>query len=904
MFSVCVIINKYKTYLGEGKLAKISITGVLKTRRRIRVLTVLACLLIFAFAAWQIIIKNPFGTRAASNCTGGVCTIDEIGTLAPTEAGEMFCSQGITLDYTNKRAISCSGSQTSISSGDAIVMTSGATVTTYFENNNIKNLTIQSGATVTHEGLDSADLPEKIDAKKVYIKAAEFIRIEDGAKINVDGKGYNGAQTSLTHTDGYPDYANGGGHGGYGYDQSVSKFAWGGGGSSSVATGGVASSFDSSTGTTATSYPSKLMIGSLLAPDLNHGASGGGTCFQDGTKDCSGGGSGGGYIHLEAPKIEIFPTAAVSANGLQPNSPISKLPAGGGAGGTIEIIGTVSYWPDFTAVGSDIVTKAGVSVTAANKGNNGIVSTDRLSGALSIGTMFTALGGAAASTNWSSYITAGGGGGAGGKVTLTGTYSALCQLNANSPKDANGHYYIPAACEGKDVVISGDITVFTDSVKVLNNIPIESRALCVSAAEPNCDSHRRFKSLTLEEKAILTHDAVTIPELISDDSNSNKSLAEETTGTGRWKKVDIETVGDLIIKDTSSINVSGKGYPGGVFCNVSGSDACTGGTSTTANNRLGYGPGGGYGGVLPQVLPMPYCAYGASYGSFGTYKNDCITLLDSGIPKYGSSDLTSPNSFEFGSGGGGLKLPVGSNSSDSGGAGGGRIKLIVGGTFNLSSANIISANGGSSTCFGTTPASCGGGGSGGSILVKAKHFSITDIGTALSIGVGQPNNPLTAQPGSVLSDVYLPIYFQAKGGDGGVSGSSQGGGGGGGRIMVKKLVNDSVPTVKKTLTPVARDGSAADFDPYTLQKNDTIKISLEVYGVNEIVDFKDTWLSVDADADESCSYLAGTGSVNSSDWDMIPQPVVRNDAGYSLALDQTMKDTDGKIMISYQCKVQ
>jgi len=884
-------------------VAKISITKVLRARRKVRILTVLLCAFVFAFAVWKIVINNPFGTKASAGCNtvDGVttCTIDQPGKLAPMGNGEVFCTGDLAYDWAGQKATSCTtGQQTVISSGASVVIANTAAVTTYFTNT-LKNLTIQSGGTVTHEPLAAADTSNQIFGKKVSIIATDYIRVEDGAKINADGKGYPGNATMATHSDGYPTYDTGGGHGGLGY-QATNKFAWGGGGSSSVSTGGTASSYTSPSATTPTQFPS------LSGSTLLHGASGGVACID--TTACFTGGNGGGYIHLEAPKVQIFPTAQITASGSAPNYTPTLIPAGGGAGGTIEIAGQgangiVSYWPDLGDPAATIV-PGGLSATAANSGNSGKF-TNSLSFGLPlsnifVGSMLNSLGGAAALSSWTGHMPAGGGGGAGGKVTLSGKYVPLCEINVASVKNTSGHYYIPAGCEGSDVIINGDITVYADDAKVLQNDSLDARTACTDPAITNCDSHRKFQSLTLSNNAKLTHNGVTIPEMISDDSNVNKSLADEVYGTARWKKVDIETAGDLIIKDTSNINVTGKGYPGGVFCNASGTGVC----STTLNAKAGYGPGGSFGGQWPWGAGTTNCGYGASYGSLGSAMKDCLTnLVDTSVAKYGDADLNLANKLEFGSGGGGLQVPAGTNSTLTGGSGGGRIKLLISGTLNLSpvnNPNVILANGGNGACYGATSPSCGAGGSGGSILIKSKFFSIPNTGVALGIEAGAPKMT-TATPGSVSSDVYLPIFFQAKGGDGGLGGASQGGGGGAGRIMVKKLLLSSTPTLKKTLTAQKRGGvSNSSFDPYTLQKDDEIGVLVEVYGVEEPLVFRDSWLK---SSNGSCQYVSNSGEFNltSSPW-----PAGSDNAdGYSLSLDSGMKDAGtGAILISYQCKVQ
>jgi hypothetical protein len=117
--------------------------------------------------------------------------------------------------------------------------------------------------------------------------------------------------------------------------------------------------------------------------------------------------------------------------------------------------------------------------------------------------------------------------------------------------------------------------------------------------------------------------------------------------------------------------------------------------------------------------------------------------------------------------------------------------------------------------------------------------------------------------------------------------------------MVKKLATSSTPTVKKTLTAQKRGGvSNSSFDPYALQKDDEIKVSLEVYGVEEPLVFRDSWLK---SSNGSCGYIADTGKTDLGD----PWPVGSNNAdGYSLSLDPGMRDVDMKILIEYQCKVQ
>ena len=133
---------------------------------------------------------------------------------------------------------------------------------------------------------------------------------------------------------------------------------------------------------------------------------------------------------------------------------------------------------------------------------------------------------------------------------------------------------------------------------------------------------------------------------------------------------------DLTIESGGSINVNGKGYPGG---------------EAKAN---GQGPGAG-------IYGAAYAGSGAGYGGKGG--NDYNG--DPGGSAYGS--LTEPT--DLGSGGGG-------SYAGSGGAGGGKIKLTVSGTLTLNGS--ITANGadGVANADGLGNRD-GGGGSGGSIWI-------------------------------------------------------------------------------------------------------------------------------------------------------------------------------------------
>jgi hypothetical protein len=66
--------------------------------------------------------------------------------------------------------------------------------------------------------------------------------------------------------------------------------------------------------------------------------------------------------------------------------------------------------------------------------------------------------------------------------------------------------------------------------------------------------------------------------------DANGSLSTKTSGTARWKKVDIELTGDLNLESGGKIDVSGKGYPGGYLSDPDG-----------LSHLNGYGPGGGTG---------------------------------------------------------------------------------------------------------------------------------------------------------------------------------------------------------------------------------------------------------------------------------------------------------------------
>lgn len=251
-----------------------------------------------------------------------------------------------------------------------------------------------------------------------------------------------------------------------------------------------------------------------------------------------------------------------------------------------------------------------------------------------------------------------------------------------------GENSIPDGCTNQDVVIDGNTTVTTSGT-------------------------RNFKSLKITNNGVLTHDPILVTDM-SDQTNLKPTSA--------YKRVDLVIEGDLTLESGGSINVDGKGYPGGE--NKSGRD--------------GYGPGRGKGFYEEAASDREPAAGGGGFGGKGGMGlgRQSFERAAGGPVNPVPFNSDSPD-LQFGSGGGSATLSDGTGTA--GGAGGGRIYLMINGNLSVDgvSGSTISANGTFAFCDNNTVSrrSCSGGGSGGMIWIQTMAFSST-TGGLLNVSAG------------------------------------------------------------------------------------------------------------------------------------------------------------------------
>jgi len=907
-------------------MAKISIMKVLKSRKKIRFYTILACCLVFAFGVWQVVMNNPFKTRAATG------TINDPVILTSTATGIIFDNLYCPADVNRRVEAGANWSELTSGcefwgsnngvpnlSGKYVQLGNGITPQTFVMWGDFTpaGVIIKDKVTITHaplvynatapgttrdrtaelgywEQFDSTEKDFNISTgaitlsyiairKKVSIIASDFVRIEDGAKIDVTGRGYPGATgggdatTRYPLRDGYPNTLKGAGQGAislYSGYNGCNGYAWaaGGSGAKSGGLGGNGRNYDKNGTPIAcgTYYSYEPVLNTL-----DYGAGGGYTGYTNTTSNGMQGFPGGGRVSIQSSTgtVTIFPAAEIHADGSSAVNGWGTI-GGAGGGGNINISANkLQYLTDGT-VSPNVMGGIGFAGSAYgdNSGAPGVLAGNSVSRA---GDHISAVGGTTgATTSW--YVGFKGAGGGGGYVYINSTtQTPLCEIAPGSGID-----YIPASCENKDVVINGMNQALTgdylnsSTVKKVyaDNVPVfqttkpdelgcavvgyvavfaAPNPVCVRPSSPNmpvvtisvvkgeacrslvstnpdgsdliefdinCDTKRIFNSLTIKNNGILTHQSVLPADMFENlthyGGTVNSSLADNTRGIGRLKKVDIETTGDVTLATGGMINANAKGYPGGVGGN----------TSAGVTGANGYGPGF-------SVFGRPYLLdTGSGGGGFiGVGGNSSASVSPGGVSYTNTG-------FDFGSGSGSVFW----NDKSyywSGMAGGGRVRLdIPTGSLSISATSSISANGGSDVnhSSGSNDASPGGG-SGGSISISVSKLVIVNAALTLSVnhGIGGTDGGI----GIVTSDINAVatgqidgsnnIIMSAAGGNCGFGG----GGGGGGRIIISKIVQNGF-TIKKTLEAVSRPATVSPpnplFNPYALQKNDKIKVILDL----------------------------------------------------------------------------
>ena len=223
-------------------------------------------------------------------------------------------------------------------------------------------------------------------------------------------------------------------------------------------------------------------------------------------------------------------------------------------------------------------------------------------------------------------------------------------------------------------------TITSPTVIGSGDAAFDDKNLRIVGTTVTVDGYHSFHNVDLLNGAVLTHP-------------KTDTVREYGLDFGAWT---------LTIDSSSSINLDGRGYPGGKGFDESG---------RTVGNLPGSatGAGGSHGGL------------GGSYGG--------------GVPNPVYGDLTNPT--DLGSGGGAW-------DDFDGGDGGGRTRLN---TLNVTLDGVIRANGGESA------ASAAGDGSGGAIFIVSKTLS--GNGTIQANGGG--NNSGTGAGGGRVAVIHLDM---------------------------------------------------------------------------------------------------------------------------------------------------
>lgn len=697
--------------------------------------------------------------------------------------------------------------------------------------------------------LNTGSISASGEDKKVEIWAHK-IRVLDG-QINVAGRGYPGANGNnhdggwldRTFTDYYTEYAghvysstgtrvntaiptglplNYGGAGGFWSRCNANVIHTGGGASGFAGRGGDAKTMKTTTtevcvysgctsctsGSILNGQAATASYGDVANPSsggLLYGPGGGASGRYD--TDVDRGGSGGGTINLvgaNSGEIELHSKSVLNASGQNgiDSSGNQYYGGGAGAGGTVFLNGNIKL--------VDIASNSSVRGGVGNGSTGSLLSWDNSQytyteqQSLSLTAVTLAKGGNG-ETSGSGACTTGtncGGGGGGGAIVLTGSTVQSCTI---TPFDSGK---IPVACENEDVVIDGYPTADP------NWSYVNADAVSVTQPDGTTDTKRHFKSLTIKNRAVLTHQAITATDL---NTNTRTSIAATSQ-----KKVDIVVYGPLTLQNYGKIDVAGKGYPGGTFVGDCGYD-------DKYIPVRGGGIGLGYG-----TAPGSKFRGNGQGGGFGGVGGNDPTGWGIAYPNPFNALTMTATTFDFGSGGGASYGSVfhGGLAQDhdwsciSGGNGGGRIHVDAA-SINVDTTSKLSADGGDQTVYRDEGETHGaGGGAGGMIWLESDLINLPSGGIA--VDVTGTNNGGKGSLNLINANISFPTNITAKGGNG------AGGGGAGGRVILGRVHQPPV-SIKKTLVAVNRPFNAtpvnANFNPYALQINDKIRVDLNVSGL-------------------------------------------------------------------------
>lgn len=382
----------------------------------------------------------------------------------------------------------------------------------------------------------------------------------------------------------------------------------------------------------------------------------------------------------------------------------------------------------------------------------------------------------------------------------------------------------------------------------------ENANIIISDIEVVSYGRHNINSLYIADGGVLTHDALVYPrDFAVGPGNIEMYLL---SAEGKRRKVDLNVAGDLTFEHGGRINVDGKGFPGKLGVNVA--------ADCNDNCGFGYGPGGGESADTHDAL---------AFGGGGGYGGDGGNGVGNGgggdagvfpVSLFGEA-YTIDTAWHGSAGGAARKHDNPAEGSTDGRAGGGVVFIqardvitapvsgFLGRGGKITAAGIAAGDGGG-TCISNKR--CSGAGSGGSIYLFLRNYSAnTKFNVSSDGGLSNVSGRSGVDSSPVLSGFANDLgYLMTINADGGRAGPSyryyvnsifgimiphydldakdSGVGGGGGRIMIQ--ANDTFMTIEKKIEPVERVNSTGivdDFNPYSLQVNDTVKVKIRVINI-------------------------------------------------------------------------
>lgn len=392
------------------------------------------------------------------------------------------------------------------------------------------------------------------------------------------------------------------------------------------------------------------------------------------------------------------------------------------------------------------------------------------------------------------------------------------------------------------------------------------------------------------------------------------------------REVNLNITEDLTIESGGKIDVSGKGFRGGGSQELSGNLPANGkdngdgsGGSTAVSNSGGGGGGGhgGHGGTGIKIIQGPAGVTTTVSGSGGKVDDDYFIPTLGGSGGGGGEDAVA---CYGGPGGGIVKIDANniiiegenaiiadglspSGTSSCGAGAGGTIQIKARNKFTTDRAysSIFSAKGGQANSrdiitgqlpFLTTTKHIGGDGGGGRISVEAPFISGWTVkellGSADSYGSYPSHlnvNPLRLYNNVVPGDKNLAPVISERG-----TVYVQGGG--------------AANNVKKILLPFKRPGANPqnNFNPYAVRVGDEIQVNISVSNLTngQLVKITDDWLktptSIPGGSVKKCMPAPGA-SIS----DTLDTPIETPGEGYTT---WEFKPKEGSVTISYYCTIK